>query len=341
VWVRGTTAQPLEFDAHTIFELGDALPGGRRTRSKYLLNRLSTVFLGPHPFEEVPISPTGCTASSSFSSSYVCENVFGEGAGFGDWSSAGDGVGAWINVTFDGTMLLTKLDFTNRCSPYSSKQLRLSFSDGSSQVIVAEENCDLATFSLTQVETSFVTITTESIYERSYVGAKIISFYGPIGQNSGFVDYRGYNFRNPPSFIPYMGSFSSTPYDSLYELYGGNTLRPHAMHETDALIDVLFEHNNTAPFVAVRLIQRLVTSNPSPRYVQVVVDAFSSGSYGDETFSGVYGDLGAAVAAVLLDREARSSVLDADPRHGQLREPLLKVLHMIRSMDYQVMVILL
>ncbi|MBM64202.1 MAG: hypothetical protein CL484_14730, partial [Acidobacteria bacterium] len=49
--------------------------------------------------------------------------------------------------------------------------------------------------------------------------------------------------------------------------------------------------------------------------------------------SGKYGALGATVAAALLDREARSASLDADPAHGRLREPLLKVLHVLRALE--------
>jgi cullin-associated NEDD8-dissociated protein 1 len=45
--------------------------------------------------------------------------------------------------------------------------------------------------------------------------------------------------------------------------------------------------------------------------------------------------MAAMVSAILLDREARHSILDSDPNHGQLREPLLKVLHLLRSMEYE------
>ena len=100
-----------------------------------------------------------------------------------------------------------------------------------------------------------------------------------------------------------------------------------AAHETEALLDHLFEHSNTAPFVAHHFIQRFVTSNPSPRYVEAAAAAFVSGRHGGVTYSGKHGDLGAMIAAILLDREARSVTLDADPSHGVLREPLLKLHH--------------
>ena len=124
-------------------------------------------------------------------------------------------------------------------------------------------------------------------------------------------------FRNPPKFHSFI--------------------RPSirdAEHETNALIDHLFWHKNVAPFMATRLTQRFTSSNPSPRYVRTVVDAFRTGAHAGRTFSGAYGDLGAMFAAILLDREARSVTLDADPTHGQLREPLLKLFHVMRTFNY-------
>ena len=78
-----------------------------------------------------------------------------------------------------------------------------------------------------------------------------------------------------------------------------------------------------------------MTSNPSPRYVKAAADAFASGAHtGGLIFSGKYGDLGAMVAAILLDQEARSPTLELDPTHGLMREPVLKVMHVLRAMEY-------
>jgi len=97
-------------------------------------------------------------------------------------------------------------------------------------------------------------------------------------------------------------------------------------------------HPNTAPFLATHFIRRFGISNPSPGYVKRVAEAFKNGffeqdeqTFGDEN----YGNLGAMTAAVLLDREARSRVLDADPFHGSFQEPLLKVIRMMRSLKYK------
>ena len=127
----------------------------------------------------------------------------------------------------------------------------------------------------------------------------------------------GFSFRNAPHFVSL-----ETP------------TAADAAAETEAVLDHLFQHPNTAPFVAHRMIQRFTNSNPSPRYVRLVADAFRTGTYGGRTYSGTYGDLGAMVAAVLSDREARATTLDADPAHGVLREPLLLVHHVLRALEF-------
>ena len=85
---------------------------------------------------------------------------------------------------------------------------------------------------------------------------------------------------------------------------------------TDAL-DNVFNHANVGPFIAIRLIQRLVTSNPSPGYVGRVAAVFNNNGLG------VRGDLAAVVKAILLDDEAHPSMaMEID---GKLKEPLLRV----------------
>ena len=132
-----------------------------------------------------------------------------------------------------------------------------------------------------------------------------------VGENSAF------EFRNAPHFVMFP---EPTQRDAEYE--------------TEALLDHLFYHDNTAPFVAIRLIQRLVTSNPSPRYVKAVAEAFQTGAHDGTTYSGEYGCLEATVNAILLDREARSHLMDFDANRGSLREPTVKIMHLLRAMEY-------
>lgn len=94
----------------------------------------------------------------------------------------------------------------------------------------------------------------------------------------------------------------------------------------DAL-DNIFNHSNVGPFIAIRLIQRLVTSNPSPGYVQRVAQMFNNNG------AGVRGDLGAVVKAILMDDEARPDLaMDLD---GKLKEPLLRLTQLWRAYDAQ------
>ncbi len=105
-------------------------------------------------------------------------------------------------------------------------------------------------------------------------------------------------------------------------------------HETNSVLDSLFYHPTHPPFMASRIIQRFGISNPSPSLIERVATAYKTGSYDNGRFgSGRYGDLGALVAAILLDDETRQVVLDADPAHGHIREPLVKVLSFFRSMQ--------
>ncbi len=97
------------------------------------------------------------------------------------------------------------------------------------------------------------------------------------------------------------------------------------MEDLEQAIDNLFNHPNVGPFFGRRLIQRLVTSNPSPAYVARVTAAFNDNG------AGVRGDMRAVLEAVLLDREAR--VLPREKSHrGKLREPLLRVIAVLRQL---------
>ncbi|MDH4449361.1 MAG: DUF1800 domain-containing protein [Rhodoferax sp.] len=90
-------------------------------------------------------------------------------------------------------------------------------------------------------------------------------------------------------------------------------------------LDTLFLHPNTAPFICKQLIQRLVTSNPSPAYVGRVVAVFANNG------KGVRGDLAQVFKAVVMDSEALSADGLTDPEFGKLREPMLRLLQWGRT----------
>ena len=84
-------------------------------------------------------------------------------------------------------------------------------------------------------------------------------------------------------------------------------------------LDTLFAHANIAPFVSRRLIQRLVTSNPSAAYVGRVAAAFVNNG------SGVRGDMKAIIRAILTDSEARNDAASVSSSFGKVRDPVLRL----------------
>lgn len=108
----------------------------------------------------------------------------------------------------------------------------------------------------------------------------------------------------------------------------GTTIPAQSSANPDASLktglDALSNHANVGPFIGRQLIQRLVTSNPSPRYVAAVSRTFADNG------SGVRGDLKAVVKAILLHPEARA----ASTTGGKVREPILRLSALLRAYGY-------
>ncbi len=96
--------------------------------------------------------------------------------------------------------------------------------------------------------------------------------------------------------------------------------------DLNAAIDNLVKHQNVAPFMSTQLIQHLVTSNPSPGYVERIAGVFAA-------HSDALTQLQEVVRAILLDPEARGDFKDAvaEPHYGKLREPVLFMTHILRA----------
>jgi len=101
-----------------------------------------------------------------------------------------------------------------------------------------------------------------------------------------------------------------------------------ARKDLDDVVSLLLGHPNIGPFVAQRMIQQLVTSDPSPAYVARVAAVFRNNG------QGVAGDMKAVIKAVLLDAEARRGdhPAAAAPRDGKYREPWLHATAVLRGM---------
>jgi len=139
------------------------------------------------------------------------------------------------------------------------------------------------------------------------------------------------SFRNPPHLVSIITS--SQPRRGNGEM----SLRD-AQYETEAVLQHYFHHKNVAPFLCIQVMKKFGHSNPSPRYVSQCTKAFRSGSYnsgGLRFGDGRYGSLEAMIALIILDRESTDPSLSADPSHGSIREPILKVLSVLQSMEYK------
>ena len=90
-------------------------------------------------------------------------------------------------------------------------------------------------------------------------------------------------------------------------------------------LDTLAAHANVGPFIGRQIIQRLVTSNPSPAYVRAVSQAFANNG------AGVRGDMKAVVKAVLMNAEARRS----SDTSGKVREPVLRLAAYLRAFPHK------
>ncbi len=84
-------------------------------------------------------------------------------------------------------------------------------------------------------------------------------------------------------------------------------------------LDALFNHSNVGPFFARQMIQRLVTSNPSPAYVDRVAKKFNDNG------SGTRGDLRAVFKAILMDDEALNASGLTSATFGRVREPMIRL----------------
>jgi uncharacterized protein (DUF1800 family) len=107
-----------------------------------------------------------------------------------------------------------------------------------------------------------------------------------------------------------------------------------ARSDMTAVMDHLANHPNVGPFISKQLIQHLVTSNPSPAYVERVARVFNNDCNGlySQGCTNTRGSLKFVVQAILLDPEARGDV-KTDPNYGKLREPAQYVTGFLRAFN--------
>ncbi|HET7794679.1 MAG TPA: DUF1800 domain-containing protein [Rhizobacter sp.] len=151
-------------------------------------------------------------------------------------------------------------------------------------------------------------------------------YAGPNASDRTTTRFFGGNAQAERDFRP-MQAYNT--YHSISEKrFLGTTIAANGTANADAdlqtALDTLFNHHNVGPFIGKQLIQRMVTSNPSPAYVARVAAAFNNNG------SGVRGDMKAVFRAILLDPEARADN-SASTTFGKVREPVLRLSHLLRA----------
>jgi uncharacterized protein (DUF1800 family)/sugar lactone lactonase YvrE len=139
------------------------------------------------------------------------------------------------------------------------------------------------------------------------------------------------SFGSQPYFSGPMLPFSAQHATGSKALLNGTTLPAGGAIQTDltSALQNIFNHANVAPFICQQLIEKLVTSNPSPAYVSRVAAVFNDDG------TGVRGNLQAVVSAILLDQEARrgDDPTQVQASDGHLREPVLHMMTAMRALN--------
>jgi uncharacterized protein (DUF1800 family) len=190
-----------------------------------------------------------------------------------------------------------------KLNPDGSQQL-----DGSGNAIPTYSNTDV--MGIAKVFTGFSWNMNGNTSDQAWSG------YGAVYAGPGFG-------QDLLPMAAYPNHHSSDEKDFIGTTIPAGSTDPTA--DLKIALDALFNHPNLPPFVSKQLIQRLVTSNPSPAYVQRVAAVFQDDG------QGVRGDMQAVITAILMDEEARNLTSTTSPNYGRVQEPVLRFTHMARA----------
>ena len=156
-------------------------------------------------------------------------------------------------------------------------------------------------------------------------GGQPIETYSPADVTGLARVFTGFNLDSNDSTTPdrYRRPLINTAatHESGTKVFLGTTIPANTDGPASLQIalNTIFAHPNVGPFIGKQLIQRLVTSNPSPAYVGRVAAAFNNNG------AGVRGDMQAVIRAILMDTEARSDAVATGASVGKLREPIMRL----------------
>jgi hypothetical protein len=152
-------------------------------------------------------------------------------------------------------------------------------------------------------------------YDQATVHQVALALTGWIYKNNAWEDFTGPLQPNDAN------------HDMTQKTLLGCTLPANqtTVQDMNGYLDCLFKHPNVGPFISTRLIRSMVTSNPSPGYIQRVATVFNDNG------AGVRGDLRAVVTAILTDAEARNDA--APPTSGRLKDSIYNIVSFVRQLN--------
>jgi uncharacterized protein (DUF1800 family) len=195
--------------------------------------------------------------------------------------------------------------------------------DGS--IILGQDNLPIATYDNETIQNLARVFTGLALSYRSDNDGTNVKENGSFNRTScGPANSAHYCWTQPMKFFPSHHDFGEKKLftdngEQLVISASSGAELSEAVNELGVVLDGLIDHNTTAPFIARRLIQRFVTSNPSRDYIQRVAIAF-----------GETGDMQSVIKAILLDQEARTPSVANSATFGKFKEPLLQLTAVMR-----------
>ncbi|MGL5839613.1 MAG: DUF1800 domain-containing protein [Sphingorhabdus sp.] len=141
--------------------------------------------------------------------------------------------------------------------------------------------------------------------------------------------YMKRQMTSDPAKMQYTYANRASEHSALEAKFLGVTIPANtdAVSAMKIVLDTLFNHANTPAFFSKQMIQRLVTSNPSPAYVDRIATVFANNG------QGVRGDMGAVFKAIVMDDEALNAAGLTSQTFGKVREPFIRFVQWARTFN--------
>ena len=226
-------------------------------------------------------------------------------------------MGDWLDMVNNGKPNISKGDHANE--NYAREFMQL-FTIGTSQL-----NPD-GSFQLDSSGNQIPTYTQDTVeaFARAYTG-----WTYPLAPGATQQTYNPQYWTGPMVAVDSNHDTGAKQLLTYPGVSGGGALPAGqtSMQDLQGAMDNVFNHPNVGPFISRELIQHLVTSNPSPAYIQRVASVFNDNG------AGVRGDMKPVITAILMDSEARrgDDPATAVGTDGHLQEPILYMTGLLRA----------